>query len=402
MRLPLALCLFCAAACRSSLPYPSEAELARGVCSVVREPAFTLYSPYDSAASAEFAQSVRTELDLVRALIPDARTGALRLYLAPIEGPSDLQAWETPSNESLKGAATGGEYAFVYVPARLGESSALERATYMRGGTLRHELAHLCANRAGIEGAPWFNEGLALEVESMREAGGELHAHPFPPYLLVARKTAKPGVLAELLHWPYADSLPQSERSLRYVWAQALFRFLAEQQPGQEFFERARGVHSLTPSALLERESAWLEWLGKLDALERIRAGADSASKEERALCVGTMPSLAESRVPELFTRGADKLALAKLGDPVCTESAATFLCFFRARDLGARDLEELEQSQDPLRVLTAQALHARRKEPFELERARAAWSRVPESERGRLYVVATLIPGLLAPDGHP
>jgi hypothetical protein len=402
MRLPLALCLFSAAACRSSLPHPSEAELAREVRSVVHEPGFTLYSPYDSAASAAFADSLRAELRLVRALIPDASTSALRLYLAPLEGQGDLQAWETPSNHSLKGAATEGEYAFVYVPAGLASSSALERATLMRGGTLRHELTHLCANRAGIAGAPWFNEGLALEVESMRESGGVLHAHPFPPHLQFARTTAKPGALAELLHWSYADSLNESERSLRYVWAQALFRFLAEQQPGQDFFERARGVHGLAEAALREREPAWLEWLGKLDALERIRAGADSSSDEERAVCVGAMPSLAESRVPELLTRAADEFALEKLGDPGCSDAAATFLLFFRSDALRADDLERLEQSNVPARVLTAQALHARRKEPFELELARAVWSRVPESERGGLSVIATLIPGLLAPDGHP
>ncbi len=400
MRVALAaiLCLF-AAACRSPFPYPSEDELRRDAQSVVHDPRFTLYSPYDESATAQYAGAVRGELELVQRLIPDERASVVRLYLAPIEAPPDLQAWETPSNQSLKGAATEGEYAFVYVPSRPRTSSALEGATFLRGGTLRHELAHLLAHRAGLAGAPWFNEGLALEVESMREAGGELHAHPFPIYVHAARKTAKPGALAELLRWSYGDDLTVAERSLRYVWAQALFRFLAEEQPAQAFVDRARAVHGLAQDALRGREAAWLEWLGKLDALERIRAGASSTSALERALCVGVLPSLAESRVPELFTRAADELALEKLGDPACFEPAVTFLCFFRAKELHAQDLETLERSDDPVLVLAAQALHARRQEPVDLERARGAWRRVPERERAGLSVLAALLPRLDGPE---
>ena len=395
MRVALAaiLCLF-AAACRSPFPCPSEDELRRDAQSVVHDPRFTLYSPYDESATAQYAAAVGAELELVQTLIPDASTRAVRLYLAPIEAPKDLQAWETPANESLKGAATEGEYAFVYVPSRP-RTSALARATFLRGGTLRHELAHLLAHRAGLAGAPWFNEGLALEVESMREDGGELHAHPFPIYVHAARRTAKPGALAELLRWSYGDDLTVAERSLRYVWAQALFRFLAEEQPSQAFVDRARAVHGLAGDALREREAAWLAWLGKLDALERIRAGASSTSALERALCVGVLPSLAESRVPELFTRAADELALEKLGDPACFEPASTFLCFFRAKELRAQDLETLERSSDPALQLVAQALHARRKEPVDLDRARAAWGQVPEPERTRLSVLAALLPRL-------
>jgi hypothetical protein len=383
MRLALALCL-CASACRSGLGYPSEAELRRDAKSVVHDPDFTLYSPYDAAASADFANSVRAELGLVRALIPDADATPVRIYLAPIEGGEGLHPWESPSKQSLKGAATEGEFAFVYVPARIAASSALERATHLRGGTLRHELAHLAAHRAGLAGAPWFNEGLALEVESMRKEEGALHAHPFPPHLLLARQSAQAGALGELLRWDYGDEMSDSERSRRYVWAEALFRFLLERQAPGDFLEQARGIRGLGEPALRELEAAWLQWIAKLDALERI----------ERSGCIDVMPMLAEARVPELFTRAADELALSKLGDPACVDPAATFLLFFRAGELRAEDIQALEQSQEPMRELTAQALHARRKEPVDLERARLAWQRVPEAERGRLIVQLALLPG--------
>jgi hypothetical protein len=393
----LAACLLAASGCRSSLPYPSEEELRRDARCVLEEPEFTLFSPYDAAASAHYADAVRAEIGLLRPLIPDAGTTKVRIYLAPLadEQGRTPEPWQTPSKRSLKGAASEGEFAFVYVPARIEDSSALERAAFMSGGTLRHELAHLYASRAGLARAPWFNEGLALEVESMRSAEGALHAHPFPPYLLVARMHAQPGALQQLLRWSYTDDLSDSERSLRYVWAHALFRYLFEQQAQGGFLERARAIADLGEQALLAREPAWLAWLAGLDALERIRAGAHSASPVERSLCSGVLPVLAESGAPELATRAADELALELLGDPVCVDPAATFLIFFRAPELRAQDIEELDRSDDPGRVLTAQALHARRKEPVDLERARAAWQRVPERERDRLVVPVSLIPGL-------
>ncbi len=397
LALPLAACLWGVCGCRTASPYPTEEQLRRDARSVVEDAQFTLYSPYDARSTADYADAARDEIGLLRTLIPDAGATKVRVYLAPIaeDAGRARERWQTPSSRGLKGAAFEGDFAFVYVPARIEASSSLERATYMRGGTLRHELAHVYASRAGLSRAPWFNEGLALEVESMRPAGGELRAQPFPVYLSAARKWAKPGMLQQLLRWSYADELSLTERSLRYVCAQALFRYLFEQQSGGGFLDRARAIAELGEPALTAREAAWLEWLAGLDALERIRAGAHAASAAERSLNVGAMPVLAESGVPELLTRAADELALEMLGDPGCVDSAVTFLIFFRASELRAQDIDVLDRSDDPGRVLAAQALHARRKEPVDLERARAAWQRVPERERSNLSVPAALLPGL-------
>jgi hypothetical protein len=131
---------------------------------------------------------------------------------------------------------------------------------------------------------------------------------------------------------------PSSRLDLsRYVWSQALFRFLCEQRTEERFEARARAVMELGERKILAREPEWLAWLARLDALECIRAGAKSPSASERARYVGAMPSLAENGARELFTRDADELALALLVDPACMQSAATFLLYFRAKACAPR-----------------------------------------------------------------
>jgi hypothetical protein len=363
---------------------------------VVNEPTFTLFSPYDEASTARYADSVRDEIELVRRLIPSGGAKPVRIYFAPIVDDSgrELPPWETPSHRSLKGAAMEGEYAFVYVPVRIETSSAFVRAGFMRGGTLRHELAHLYAARAGLARAPWFDEGLAEEVQAACASGSEVELHPFPPNLLRAREWAKPGSLAVLFGWETTEELPPEDLSRRYVWAQALFRFLCEQRTEERFEARARAVMELGERQILAREPEWLAWLARLDALECVRAGAKSPSASERARYAGAMPSLAENGARELFTRDADELALALLVDPACMPSAATFLLYFRAKALRTEDLARLSLSEDPAVILTAQALRARRKEPVDLECARAAWRRLPENDRARCAVLEALLPG--------
>jgi hypothetical protein len=394
--LGVAACLALAGACRSSLSIPSESELRRTTRSVVNEPTFSLFSPYDEASTARYADSVRGEIEIVRRLIPSGGAKPVRIYFAPIEDDSGraLPPWQTPSHRSLKGAAMEGEYAFVYVPVRIETSSALLRAVFMRGGTLRHELAHLYAARVGLARAPWFDEGLAEEVEAACESEGEVELHPFPPNLLHARAWATPGSLALLFAWQTSEELPPEDLSRRYVWAQALFRFLCEQRTEERFEARARAVMELGEKEILAREPEWLAWLAHLDALECIRAGAKSSSASERARCIGVMPELAQNGARELFTREADELALDMLVDPACMPSAARFLLYFRARALRTEDVEHLSLSADPAVILTAQALRARRKEPVDLECARAAWRRLPESDRARCAVFEALLPG--------
>jgi len=334
----------------------------------------------------------------VRKQLPSERATPVRLYLDPIEDDDggQLDFWETPSHQTLKGATFDGDAAFVYVSANRDRASPLELATAMRGGTLRHELTHVFAARAGLELAPWFEEGLAQEVESMLASEGELHANPFPWSLQLARKSALPGTLAALLAWRRTDDLSAVERSQRYVWAQALLRYLLEQRTEESLDARARAVKGLDVKQIATEEPNWLAWLAGLDALARIRAGAHSPIESERAIAVGEMPSLAASGAAELLTRAADELAIEMVVDPACTSPAATFLLYFRARELTPDDVERMSRSTDPAAILTVEALHATREEPVDAQRVRSAWQRIAENDRARFAVLEALLSNVL------
>lgn len=397
MRRLLAIGICLVGASCPSVSYLNEAELARDAKTVVHEPEFTLFSPYDDRATADYAETVRAELALVRTLLPERGSTPVRLYLVPIDaepGHED-EYWRHPAQDGLKGMAREGDCAFVYVTANTAGVSSLVRAGLMRGDTVRHELTHLCAHRAGLHVAPWFEEGIALEVQSMRAIGDRLIPHPFPPHLVMAREKARPGVVSQLWRWRREEDLSSAELSQRYVMSQALVRFLIEDAPGVAFEARARAIMQLDEATIVAREAEFLDWLAKLDALERIRLVAQQGSVEERAECVGVMPILAASGVAELKTRVADEFALELLRRPECLNSASTFLLFFRARDLRADDLAELERSGRPPLVLTAIALHARRGEPTDTALARTAWAEASASERDNMTAQQILIPGL-------
>jgi hypothetical protein len=151
--------------------------------------------------------------------------------------------------------------------------------------------------------------------------------------------------------------------------------------------QRAHAVKELDVDEIVALEPAWLDWLASRNALVSIRAGVSSEDASERAECASWLPILAENRAAELFTRSADELALELLTDPRTCMSASTFLIFFRAHALTEGDLVELCGSADPGRFMTGLALRKRRGEPVDAEQARAAWERVPRSDRGNLDV---------------
>lgn len=393
---PLGLVLALAASACVTPIYLNEADLARDAKTVVHEERFTLFSPYEATATTSYADSVRNEVELVSRLIPDAGSKPVRLYLVPIgdEASDPHELWRGPAREGVLGMASEGEFAFIYVRASVGSSAVREHAAYIGGGSLRHELTHLYAHRSGLFLAPWFEEGLALEVESMCVAGGELRAHPLPPHLLLARQSAGPGSLAKLLAWRREFDITDAERELRYVWAQALLRYLLEAETRPGFVDRARAIMNLGEAAIQAQEAAWLDWLANLDALERIRRGARSTIESERTVSIGEMPILAAAGASELLTRAADELALEMLADPACVHSAAMFLLFFRASALTEADIAQLVRSDDPALILVAQALRVKRQEPVDLELAQSAWDRVPEQQRSGLFVPKLLVLG--------
>jgi hypothetical protein len=393
-----------ACACRA-LPPPSaaelEAELQRSAVTVVREEGFTLFSPYDAATTSVYATILREETERVLRVLDIAAPAAVRIHLVPVpeeDGASD--PWESASHDGFAGGAFESGFAFVYVAAGTPTAAAV-RAEFGRAA-LRHELAHLHARGAGLGQRTWFNEGLASEIESMREDGPELRARAFTPAFLEARNSAVAGAVAELVRWQRGDELSDTARAQRYHQSQALFHFLAERAPPGSLRERAAAVHALDEAQILAVEPEWLAWLAGLDALEAIRRGVASPAGAERYDSAALLPILAERGAREVLTRPADELALALLGDPATSEPAASFLLFFRADKLTEADLVALDGAPDPARCLTAAALRARRGEHVDLARARHAWARVPARERHRFAVQTAMIPGWLEAEPVP
>jgi hypothetical protein len=377
------------------MPQEIESELQSRSRTVVREATFTLHSPYDEPTTAEHAAVVRAQEDLVRRLFEDAGAPAVRVYLVPTATNPGLEAWSEVSREGFGGGAFKDGFLFVYVRAEADPASAMMSAA-MGERTLRHELAHVHARRAWPARGSWFQEGLAREVERMRVEEATLRPSLFPMGLIAARTWARPGSAGVLLDWELWDDLETAERALRYDASQALFRFLVERQAEGSWLQRVRVVGEMPDAEVAALEAEWLGWLRDLDALERIRAGVRSSSPRERSESAGLLPILAEQRARELFRPEADQLALGLLADPATAGAASTFLMYFRARELSEADVADLCASDDPVRCLTGTALRARRGEPFDLDRARAAWSRLSQADRAALAAQRSLIPGLV------
>ena len=237
---------------------------------------------------------------------------------------------------------------------------------------------------------------MAQQVEHSQVLDSEMRWHPFPETLVSSRAAFAPGDVARLLAWSlHDDGLTVEGRALRYAQAEALLRFLLERSSGTDFAARLREVRTLDEKAIAALEPEWGAWLQAQDALAVVRRELAAPSPERRHEAAALLPVLAENGARELFSEAADSLALAALRDEQTFGSAATFLVFFRARSLSGDALAELGASRDPRQVLLAAALHAKRGEPFDLDRARTLWNGLDARSRATCGVLAASIPGL-------
>jgi hypothetical protein len=406
--LGLAVLLAALTACASDGP-PGAADLEQRLrddaVTDLRTDRFELTSPFDAAGTAEFARVVGRELGLVEGLLGDPGGDPIRVHLVAVDPDSadtgDAQLCSLfPSRNGLSGAALGGSFVFVYVTAPGAGPPAMVQAE-LRHEVIRHELVHVVAHRAGLAGPTWFDEGLALEIDAMDADDGRLRERDFPAALVAARKTAARGTVAALLAWTHADDLTRAERAVRYDQSQALLRFLVARTPGGTFADRVRRVHALGGEAIVALEPEWLRWLQSLDALAAIRAEAVRPDARDRARGAALLPVLAERGAPELASRAADELALSLLADAATRESAATFLLFFRTKDLTPGDVASLRGAGDPAVALVGEALAAKRGEPFDARRAQTIFDGIPAAERSASTIAAHVL-GLTQPGYGP
>lgn len=391
--LAIAVCLALLSACRAptrSSPEEIETYL-RGLSTiVVKDECLELHSPLAAGPTAVYESVLREETALVRTLFPEAHTYVPRFYLAPTEREdTNVEPWEHATRDGFGGFAFETGFALVFVTADANPNEAAMQAETTRS-SVRHEVTHLFARATGLVGARWFREGLACEVESRTAAGGRLHETALHEDVIEARDTARVGSTSELLAWS-DNERPVADTQRFYRESLALFRYLHGRASG-DWIERSRAVLALEPDAIRALEGEWLAWLGRIDAVDAIRAGHRSEWVEERIGTATLLPVLAERQVSELDTREADELALELMLDPVTRDSAATFLLYFRAKDLRSEDVEWLSGSKDPVVELTALALRERRGEPYDERRASELWSHATQEQRFSAYPQATLL----------
>lgn len=382
-------------------PSPEEIEsaLRERLHGVVEEPGFVLRSPYGDEATRPYATVVRRELDRVRECFGDSSAVPVRIYLVPVsesEAPAPDEPWRHAARGGFEGAAHESGFAFVWVRPEADPRQAMVDAE-TGSSTLRHELAHLFMRRAGLAGKTWFNEGVAQHVEHAQVLDGTMRPHPFPRELLQARDQFAAGDVARLLAWSlHGDELTAEERASRYAKSEALLRFLLERSSGADFVARLREVRALDEKGVAALEPEWRAWLHSQDAVAVVRRELAATSPEVRHEGAELLPELAEAGARELFGEAADTLALVALRDPATFDPAARFLVFFRARALSGGVLQVLESSRAPCEALLAAALHAKRGEPFDLDRARKTWNDLDARARKDCGTLPYSIPGLL------
>lgn len=382
-----------ACATRAATPEEIEAALAALASVRIERDAYVLHSPLSQADSEAYARVIDEELARVHAAFGGEPMSARRIYLVELNGARSAgdAPWRSASRDGFEGGAFESGFAFVYVRDDVSPSFQAE----LGRGTLRHELAHLWLRSHGIAGGAWLHEGVARHVEHMAPAPGAfggLQAIPFPSAWIAARRATTSGDLAALIDWRLHEGSDAARRALRYDQAESAVRFLLEFEPGATLGERVASLSRRGREEWLVKEAEWIARLRDSDARSTIAAGLADSDASQRRQAAAALPRLAEAGADELATPEADDLARQALLDGETFDSAATFLCFFRARELAVDHLAALEASGLARERLLARALRSRRGESISREAVAADFAALDSVDRARCAVLASLL----------
>jgi hypothetical protein len=274
------------AACTAPFHSVDGALRASDVRTVAVEDDFTLYTPYDVKRSAELAKMVRINLRAVAGQLEMTFDEIVQIHAQPLEiqgfkmGLDGSQVHVTgnlrpPTLHDVAGftaiESTGDLPVVVFFVAKDREairedgSAFTETFGFSYDSIVRHELAHQCSIRQGIDGEVWFNEGLALEMENATPDGDGLVPIPWPPSLAQAAKVHRETSLARVLDWredgaaiaagreePFRDGRPL---------AHAYVRFLLEREGGERSPAAFRQILGMSREQHLALEDDWHRWL---------------------------------------------------------------------------------------------------------------------------------------------
>jgi hypothetical protein len=263
---------------------------------VVLERDYTLWSPFSVAQTKEWVTLVDEELAASRALLGAASGQRPLVVLVPVgglgpqfEARGETHVLTAPAGHPLHGVngrAVDHQVILYVTPDSVLQAAdsrpvVSHRAAENYRATLRHELAHVHAFAAGIEGADWFNEGLAHLVCSYELEQGSLVDRGPPARELQAARLlpVESWSVARLLDWREdfarlvsgAEPVDEVSRSLCGLFV----RFLAERAPPGSLVERLQSTEELTRTELEALEPEWRTWLS-----EAIACVEDSAPSE--------------------------------------------------------------------------------------------------------------------------
>jgi hypothetical protein len=312
-----ALCASCVS--RLDLADLDRTERSLEARTVALERDYTLWSPFTLAQTREWVALVDEELAASRALLCPSSSQRPLLVLVPVEGlapqfedAGDSLRLTPPTGHPLHGVEGRSidDQILVYVtPDRVLQEDSRPVVSHRAAGnyrsTLRHELAHVHAFAAGLDGADWFSEGLADLVASYELVQGILvdRGPRVRDVLAVRSVPSESWSAARLLDWREefervvsgAEPVDKVSRSLCGLF----MRFLVERAPGVTLVERLRLVEVLTRAELQSLDSQWRAWLSKeISRVEAGVSGSESATAAKEQPDGASLVELALDQVP--------------------------------------------------------------------------------------------------------
>jgi hypothetical protein len=270
----------CAAPARATF---DDALRAEGVRSIAVEERFIVYSPYAGVDTQRYVAAANRALDdLEQGMgIPLGAPVIVVLVPRPVEGMVVTVTGDTlhfegaperPSDRGVLGVAIrSGERDTVVVYVGAETVHTLSDGRTLTGSftfpedllTMRHELAHLVAERAGLEGPKWLDEGLAQLFEHGRLENGALVTERDALPLAAARELYAETSLDVLLGWEerYDDMVAGRVLHAGRPLAHALAVYVVEGDEGS-LPERLRRLAALGEADVLALEPelrAWIE-----------------------------------------------------------------------------------------------------------------------------------------------
>jgi hypothetical protein len=271
---------------------------------IVHESDFSLWSPFGILPTKEWVALIDSEKRAVDGAFGPSASHEERLQVllkeVPGLGPrwtieNDAVSFESESGHPLHGVE-GMAYADTIVlhvapQTRSILSDGREFLTYASpasyAATLRHELAHIAAFRAGIQAGFWLNEGLAELVDGLETSpDGLLDRGPKHDYLhLAAGFDPQQRSLERLLEWREDGPAIQAGRVEVDVPARVLCGLYVRHRlglagdgaPVRDLARRLLELQAESRAAHLAGEVAWQSWLDRILAAEAPTDSAENA-----------------------------------------------------------------------------------------------------------------------------